>query len=114
MNITITTKVSVPDDAKKYVEDKAPKFEKFSKLRKIDAIMDKDGEKYKLDISVALEHGGSDVVASATGADWLSVTDDVSDKIEKQLRRIKEKKKSHRIKKVQPKQSSEEEEQQQH
>lgn len=110
MNITISTKVGVPDDAKKYVEEKATKFEKFCKLRKMDAIMDKDGEKYQLDISVALEHGGNDVVASSSGADWLSVTDDVSDKIEKQLRRIKEKKKSHRIKKVQPQKPTDDEE----
>jgi len=102
LNITITTKVTgVSEETKKYTEEKMEKLEKFCKLRKVEIVMEKEGEEYKVDVVVAPERGTT-IAASSKAGDWPSAVEDVTDKLERQLRRLKEKTKSHRLKKGQP------------
>ncbi len=110
MNTTITAKVaSANDETKKYAEEKAEKFEKFCKLRKVEIILDKESENFKVDVFAAPEHGSA-ITASSKGETWNAAIDSVADKVEKQLQKLKEKKKSHRIKKAQPKRAEGDEE----
>jgi putative sigma-54 modulation protein len=98
----MTTRVeNINDETKDYAGAKAEKFDKFYRLRRIEIIMDMEGDQYKVDMVLSPERGGT-IVATASAGDWLSAIDNVSDRAERQLRRLKEKVKSHRVKKYRP------------
>ena len=100
MNINITTKLqSITQETKDYATEKAKKLEKF-KLRKIEIIMEMEGEKYSVQMVASPERSGNSVVGSTVAGEWLSAIDGASDKVERQLKKAKDKVKSHRMKKV--------------
>lgn len=101
MDINITAKHSdVTQSAKNYANEKVSKLDKF-KLRRADVVMDQEGDNYKIEIVAHADRSGT-IVATATGEEWFSAVDLTMDKIERQLRKVKEKATSHRVKKYQP------------
>jgi putative sigma-54 modulation protein len=103
MNIIISTRhTSIPDQTKQYATQKAEKLGKFSRLRILEVIMDKEAENYCVEIMVSPEKGGTPMMGTAQSADWFSAIDQASDKVERQLRKLKDKVKSHHVKKQQP------------
>lgn len=100
MNINIITKLeNITTETKTYATEKGKKLEKFYKLRKLEIFMDMEGEQYSVQFVVSPERGGNTIVGAAKASDWPSAIDQASDKVERQLRKHKEKVKSHRIKK---------------
>ena len=61
-------------------------------------LYDVEGDKYKIEL-VASPDRGSTYVASSVSDDWFSAIDQACDKVERQLRKAKEKITSHRVKK---------------
>ncbi|NUM33337.1 MAG: ribosome-associated translation inhibitor RaiA [Candidatus Brocadiae bacterium] len=102
MKINLLTKLeNIPQETKDYAQEKSKKLEKFYKIRKIDIIMQMEGEKYEVEMVVSPERG-SQIVASSLGEEWAPAIDSVLEKAERQLRKLKEKVKSHRLKKAKP------------
>jgi ribosomal subunit interface protein len=100
LNLTFSAKLdNLSESTKEYALDKAKRLERFYSLRKVDVVMDREGDKYKIEL-VAYPDKGGRVIASDIGTEWPSVIDSMYEKAERQLLRLKEKKKSHRIKKV--------------
>lgn len=109
MNIIISTRhTSIPDQTKEYATQKAEKLGKYGRLRKIEVIMDKEAENYCVEIFASPEKGGTPMMGNAQAADWFSSIDQASDKVERQVRKLKDKVKSHRVKKQQPVEHKEE------
>ena len=99
MNINLTSKLdNIPQETKDYAVDKSQKLKKYYILRKVEILMDMEGEKYKVEIVVSPEKGGT-IVAQSSAEEWLGAIDSTIDKVERQLRRLKDKVKSHRLKK---------------
>ena len=92
---------NITQETKDYALEKSKKLEKFYKIRKIDIIMQMEGEKYEVEMVVSPERG-SLIVASSLGEEWMPAIDSVLEKTERQLRKLKEKVKSHRLKKAKP------------
>lgn len=102
MNIQLVAKGNkIPQNAKEYATEKAEKLEKFYRLQKVEIIMSPEGEKYSVDI-IAHSDGSGTIVGKALAEDWFAAVDQSTDKTERQLRKLKEKVKSHRIKKYRP------------
>lgn len=108
MNINITARNSeISQQTKNYIEDKVQKLGKYQ-LRRAEAIAEFEGTKdsqnqYKIDIVVSPERGGT-IVATARSGEWFGAIDLAIDKVDRQLRKAKEKVKSHRVKKFIPEQ----------
>lgn len=106
MNINITVRNSeINQKTKNYIESKVQKLGKY-KLRRVEAIAEFEGTKnsqnqYKLEIVISPERGGT-IVATARSGEWSGAIDQAIDKAERQLRKAKEKIKSHRVKKFVP------------
>ena len=104
MNITISARhSSIPETTKDYAREKAEKLEKFYRLRKIDIVMDVEGDNYIVEIVASPEKGGKSIVSTAKTPEWFPAIDQATDKVERQLRKIKSKEKSHRMKKYKEK-----------
>ena len=101
MNIIISTRhTSIPQQTKEYAEQKAEKLGKYYKLGKLEVILDKEAENYCAEFVVSPAKGGTKIVGTAEGAaDWFAAIDQASDKVERQVRKVKEKVKSHRVRK---------------
>lgn len=103
MNITIKARhTPIPDHTKDYAEKKAEKLEKFYRVKKVEFIMDKEGDSYTVQIAVSPDGGGTALLGYAEGPEWFSAIDEAHDKVERQLLKLKEKVKSHRVKKQWP------------
>ena len=99
MNITVSTKIdNIAKETKEAVIEKATKFVKFCKIRKTEIVMDKEAELYVVEFVVSSERGGT-IIAKSKADEWPIAIEHASEKIEKQLRRLKGKVKSHRMKK---------------
>jgi len=102
LKINLLTKLeNITQETKDYANEKAKKLEKFYKIRKVDIIMQMEGEQYEVEMVISPERG-SMIVASSLGEEWLPAIDGVLEKAERQLRKLKEKVKSHRLKKAKP------------
>lgn len=101
MNITLSARhSSISENTKKYAKEKVEKLAKFDKLRKVSIVMDVEGENnYTIEIVVHPERGGKAIVANSKASEWFAAIDQACDKIERQLRKFKEKVKSRRLKK---------------
>lgn len=100
MNITLSARhSSISDSTKAYAMEKAEKLEKFYKLRKISIVMEIKDDQYSIEIVASPERGGNNVVGIAQASDWFAAVDQANDKVEKQLRKLKGKVKSRRMKK---------------
>ena len=106
MNINITIKnCEITQNTKDYIEEKVEKLDKYN-LRRVDTIAEFEETKdinsqYKIDIVVSPEKGNT-IVATARAGEWFGAIDQVVDKVERQLRKMKDKIKSHRVKKYIP------------
>lgn len=102
MNINITVRNSeVSQETKDYIEEKVQKLNKYA-VRRVETIATKDAQnQYKIEIVASPERGNA-VVGNAKASEWFGAIDQALDKVERQLRKIKEKSKSHRVKKYIP------------
>jgi len=91
MEIRVTSRhTEISDEIRKYLENKVKKLEKyFSRIVEIHAILDK--EKYRCSVEVAIQTNTGKIVAQHENQDMLSSIDLVINKLERQLKKLKEK-----------------------
>ena len=88
--------VQVPDEVREYVENKAGKLPKFyDRIHEIEVILDRSSEQFTVEMIV---RAGSKhtFVASETGPDTFTLIDVVTEKLERQLLKLKEKNRNHK------------------
>lgn len=106
MNSNITVRNSeVSQETEDYIQDKIQKLARYS-VRRVETIAEFEGTKdldnqYKIEIVASAERGGT-VVGTARAGEWFGAVDQALDKVERQLRKMKEKSKSHRVKRYTP------------
>lgn len=97
MQITVTGRhVDVTDDVREYVEAKANKLPRFyDRIHEIEVILDHESEQFKVEMIVRAGNKHT-FVASESGPDTFTLIDVITDKLERQLTRHKEKNQEHR------------------
>lgn len=96
MQVKITGRhMSVTEAMKSYAEEKALKLIRFfDRIQEIRVVLDFDGARPMAEFIVDVERA-SDFIASQTDDDMYAAVDKVSDKIESQLHRHKERLRGH-------------------
>ncbi len=97
MQIKVTGRhVKVNDQVRAYIDDKAGKLTKFyDRIHEIEVIVDHEAEQFKLEIIVRADQKNT-FVAHDSGPETMVLVDQVVDKLERQLRRHKEKTRDHK------------------
>ncbi len=97
MNITITGRhVEIREDVREYVAEKAEKLPRFyDRIHEIEFVLDNESEQYTAEMIVRTDRKHT-LVASETGPDPIVLVDVITDKMERQLRRHKEKLRNHK------------------
>lgn len=91
MQISVTGRhVNVTDEVKTYAEEKAGKLPRFyDRVQAIEVILDHEGDNFTVDMIVTAE-GKNHFIAHEAGPDMFALIDLIVDKLERQLRRHKE------------------------
>lgn len=88
--------VQVADEVRRYVEEKAGRLGKFyDRVQEIEAILDRSAEQFTVELIVRAGNKHT-FVASETGPDAFALIDLVTEKIERQLLKLKEKNRNHK------------------
>jgi len=96
MQVKITGRhVSVTEEMKAYAREKTEKLVRFfDRIQEVRVVLDMEGERYTAEAIADVELA-DDLVARETGQDIYAAIDTVSDKLERQLRKHKERLKEH-------------------
>jgi len=91
VQISVTGRhVTVTEDLKGYAADKAGKLPRFyDRVQAIEVILDHEGDSFTVDMIVTAE-GKNHFIAHEAGPDMFALIDLIVDKLERQLRRHKE------------------------
>lgn len=91
MQIVVTGRhMSVTDSMKQHAEEKTQRLTRFyDRVQEIRAVLDFDGGMPTAELIVAIEHS-DDLVAREQSADMYAAIDTVCDRMERQLRKHKE------------------------
>ncbi len=97
MEIRVTGRhVKVTDEVRDYIADKASRLPRYyDRIHEIEVILDHESEQFTAEMIVRVDRKRT-FVASETGPDTFVLIDLISDKIERQLTRHKEKNRSHK------------------
>lgn len=97
MEIMVTGRhMDVTDEVREYVLGKAGKLTKFyDRIHEIEVILDHESEEFSAEIIVRADHKHT-FVASGTGPDIVGLVDGIAEKLEKQLKKLKEKRRNHK------------------
>lgn len=97
MEIRVTGRhVDVPDDVRDYVHEKLGRLERYyDRIHEIEVVFDHESEQFTAGVVVRAGHKHT-FVASESGADAFALVDLVSDKLERQLTRAKQKERNHK------------------
>ncbi len=88
--------VEVPDDILEYIHDKANKLPRFyDRIHDIEVVLDHEGEQFTAEMIVRVDRKHT-FVASDTGPDTFALIDMITDKLERQLTKHKEKNRDHK------------------
>ncbi|MCC6149242.1 MAG: ribosome-associated translation inhibitor RaiA [Planctomycetes bacterium] len=99
MKLTIVAKHErITDTVKEYAQDKIDRLDHFfDRINSIHVTLDKQGGSNRCEIEIAAARGGHHFVASVTNDDDLRAAIDLCvDKSERQLKKLKEKIRSHK------------------
>ena len=91
MQISVTGRhVNVTEEVKSYAAEKAGKLPRFyDRVQAIEVILDHEGDDFTVDMIVTAE-GRNHFIAHEAGPDTFALIDLIVDKLERQLRRHKE------------------------
>lgn len=97
MQIQVTGRhVKLNDDVRAYIDEKAGKLPRFyNRIHEIEVIVDHESEQFKVEMIVRVDRKHT-FVAHDSGPDTMVLIDQVVDKLERQLRRHKEKNRDHK------------------
>ncbi len=95
MQIMVTGRhVEVTDEVREYIRDKVGKLTKFyDRIHEIEVILDHEAEEFMAELIVRADHKHT-FVASDTGPDTFKLIDNITDKLERQLKKLKEKRRN--------------------
>lgn len=99
MKLTIVAKHDrITDALKEYAEDKIDRLDHFfDRINSVHVLLDKTGDSNRCEIEIAAARGGHHFVASVTNDDDMHAAIDLCiDKSERQLKKLKEKIRSHK------------------
>ena len=97
MQIQVTGRhLEITDEMRAYIEKKAARLPRFyDRIFELDAIFDHESEQYTLEVIVRGDRKHT-FVGKETGPDALALVDLVVDKLERQLRKHKERNREHK------------------
>lgn len=97
VKITITGRhVEVNDHVRTYLEEKVNKLPRFyDRIHDVEFVLDQESEQYTAELIVRADRKHT-FVASEVGPDTLALIDLIIEKMERQLRRHKEKNRNHK------------------
>ena len=97
MEIQITGRhVEVPEDVRDYIHAKIGKLPRFyDRIHNVDVVLDHESEQFTTEVIVRADQRQT-FIARETGPDTFALVDLVVDKLERQLRRHKEKLRDHK------------------
>ncbi len=97
MQIVVTGRhVEITDDVREYVHHKVGKLPRFyDRIHEIEVVLDHVSEQFTAEMIVRVDHRHT-FVASETGPDTFALIDIVTEKLERQLTKHKEKNRNHR------------------
>ncbi len=97
MQIVVTGRhVEVPAEVREYVEAKAEKLPRYyNRIQEIEVIFDHESDLVSAELIVRADRKQT-FVARETGPDTLTLIDVIVEKVERQLRRYKEKNRNHK------------------
>jgi len=88
--------VEVPEDVREYIHAKIGKLPRFyDRIHNVDVVLDHVAEQFTTEVIVRADHRQT-FIARETGPDTFALVDLVVDKLERQLRRHKEKLRDHK------------------
>lgn len=88
--------MEVTDEVREFVLSKAGKLSKFyDRIHEIEVILDHESEEFSAEMIVRADHKHT-IVASGTGPEIVSLVDGIAEKLEKQLKKLKEKRRNHK------------------
>jgi len=92
MNITMTGRhVEIRDDVRDYVTEKASRLPKFyDRIHEVEFVLELNADQFTAELIVRVERKNT-LIASETGPDPVVLVDVIVDKMERQLRKHKEK-----------------------
>lgn len=94
--------VDISDDFRDYVTEKTSRLSRFyNRIHEIEVVLARESEQFMVEVIVRAGHKHT-FVANETGPDPLALVDLVSDKIERQLKKQKEKETNHNNKDAAP------------
>lgn len=112
MQILITARhVQVTEDVRSYVRDKANKLPRYyDRIHEIEVILDHESEQFSAEMIVRADHKQT-LIAHETGPDTFVLIDTITSRLERQLKKLKEKRRNHKHDgKITPLEEKEEEE----
>lgn len=91
MQVSVTGRhINVTEEIKAYAAEKANKLPRFyDRIQAIEVILDREGDNFTVDMIVTAE-GKNNFIAHESGPDMFALVDLIIDKLERQLRRHKE------------------------
>ena len=97
VDIRITGRhVEVPDDVRNYAQEKASKLPRFyNRIHEIELVLDHEGDQFTAEMIVRVDQKQT-FVGSETGPDTFALIDLIVDKLERQLKKHKEKSRNHK------------------
>lgn len=97
MQIRVTARhVEITDEVRSYIDEKVGKLERFyDRIQEVEVILDHESEQFTAGM-VARTDRKHTFVASETGPDTFALIDLVTEKLERQLKRHKEKSRSYK------------------
>ena len=97
MEIMVTGRhIDVTDEVREFVLGKAGKLSKFyDRIHEIEVILGQESEEFSAEMIVRADHKHT-FVASGTGPDIVGLVDGIAEKLEKQLKKLKEKRRNHK------------------
>ena len=97
MQIHVTGRhVQVTEDVRRYVEQKVNKLPKYyDRIHEIEVVLDHESEQFSAELIVRADHKHT-FVARETGPDTFALIDLVTERVERQLIKLKERLRNHK------------------
>ncbi|MCH7591952.1 MAG: ribosome-associated translation inhibitor RaiA [Planctomycetes bacterium] len=97
MQIRVTARhVEVSNDVREYIYEKASKLPRYyDRIHEIEVILDHESEQFSAEMIVRVEREPT-IVASETGPDTFALIDVIVGRLERQLKKLKDKRRNHK------------------
>lgn len=97
VQIRVTARhVEISNDVREYIHEKANKLPRYhDRIHDIEVILDHESEQFSAEMIVRVEREPT-IVASETGSDTFALIDVIVGRLERQLKKLKDKRRNHK------------------